>query len=160
TTAAAPPRLAIVLPVFRHSVLVTEAIRSALAQETALPYRLVIVNDGCSFAETHDVALSAARVDPDRVVYLRRPNGGFSPARNTAIAYVRRGCRRGERIYSPAADTRLYPQALERAWSALSADPGIGWVYPDFDMFGQEAYFGSSGDYSVLKHLHENYCEA
>jgi glycosyltransferase involved in cell wall biosynthesis len=155
-----PPRLAIVLPVFRHSVLVTEAIRSALTQETALPYRVVIVNDGCAFAETHEAALSAARADRDRVVYLRRPNGGLSAARNTGIDHVLTAWPSVEAIYFLDADNRLYPQALERAWTALSADARIGWVYPDFDMFGQEGYFGSSGAYSVLKHLHENYCEA
>ncbi|MBL8836161.1 MAG: glycosyltransferase [Alphaproteobacteria bacterium] len=158
--AAAPPRLAIVLPVYKHSVLVTEAIRSALEQTTPLAYRIVIVNDGCAFRETHEVALSAARAHPDRVVYLRRPNGGLSAARNTGIDYVTATWPTVEAIYFLDADNRLYPQALERAWAELQADPGIGWVYPDFDMFGQEAYFGSGGDYSVLKHLNENYCEA
>ena len=157
---AAPPRLAIVLPVYKHSVLVTEAIRSALEQTTPLPYRIVIVNDGCAFRETHEVALSAARAHPDKIVYLRRPNGGLSAARNTGIDYVTTTWASVEAIYFLDADNRLYPQALERAWAELQSDPGIGWVYPDFDMFGQEAYFSSGGEYSILKHLNENYCEA
>jgi glycosyltransferase involved in cell wall biosynthesis len=154
------PRLAIVLPVFKHSVLVTEAIHSALKQALPVPYRLVIVNDGCAFPETHEVALSTARAHPDLVVYLRRPNGGLSAARNTGIDYVLTAWPSVEAIYFLDADNRLYPTALARAWETLEADPEIGWAYPDFDMFGQEMYFGAGGPYSVLKHLNENFCEA
>jgi glycosyltransferase involved in cell wall biosynthesis len=154
------PRIAIVLPVFKHSVLVTEAIHSALAQILPVPFRIVIVNDGCAFPETHDVALATARTHPDRVVYLRRGNGGLSAARNTGIDYVLAAWPTVDAIYFLDADNRLYPQALERAWHTLEADREIGWAYPDFDMFGQEHYFGAGGEYSVLKHLSENFCEA
>jgi glycosyltransferase involved in cell wall biosynthesis len=154
------PRLAIVLPVFKHSVLVNEAIRSALTQTLPVPFRLVIVNDGCAFPETHDVALAASRANPDRVVYLRRRNGGLSAARNTGIDYVLAAWPTVDAIYFLDADNRLYPTALARAWAVLQADAELGWAYPDFDMFGQEHYFGAGGPYSVLKHLQENYCEA
>jgi glycosyltransferase involved in cell wall biosynthesis len=154
------PRIAIVLPVFKHSVLVNEAIRSALMQTLPVPFRLVIVNDGCAFPETHDAALAASRANPERVVYLRRKNGGLSAARNTGIDYVLAAWPSVEAIYLLDADNRLYPTALARAWAVLEADPEIGWAYPDFDMFGQEHYFGAGGPYSVLKHLQENYCEA
>lgn len=154
------PRVAIVLPVFKHSVLVTEAIHSALTQTLSVPYRIVIVNDGCAFPETHDVVLATAHAHQECVVYLRRRNGGLSAARNTGIDYVLAAWPTVEAIYFLDADNRLYPQALERAWQVLAADPEIGWAYPDFDMFGQEYYFGAGGPYSVLKHLNENFCEA
>ena len=39
-------------------------------------------------------------------------------------------------------------------------DPEVGWVYPNIDMFGQEWNSDYSGEYSVLRHLEENICEA
>jgi glycosyltransferase involved in cell wall biosynthesis len=156
----ADPQVAIVLPVFKHSVLFDEAIRSALAQQTALDYRIVIVNDGCPFEETHEAALEHARAHPERVVYLRQRNGGLSAARNTGIDFALKTWPGLQAVYLLDADNRLYPHALQRAWDTLMADPLAGWAYPDVDMFGAEINVCTGGTYSVLKHLFENYCEA
>lgn len=154
------PQLAIVLPVFKHSVLINEAINAALAQRTSLSFKLVIVNDGCPFDETHTTALEYARAYPDRIVYLRRRNGGLSAARNTGIDFVLKAWPSVRAIYFLDADNRLYPHALQRAWEQIQADPRVGWAFPDMDMFGAEINARTSGEYSILKHLHENYCEA
>lgn len=34
------------------------------------------------------------------------------------------------------------------------------WIYPKFDMFGVEKYFDYGGRYSILRHTHDNICEA
>lgn len=158
--AAAGPLVAIVIPVFKHSVLLDEAIASALNQETSFDYRIVIVNDGCPFPETHLAALDHARADPQRIVYLRQRNGGLSAARNAGIEFALRSWPSLQAIYLLDADNRLFPHALQRAWDALAADPRAGWAYPDVDMFGAEINVCTGGPYSVLKHLFENYCEA
>lgn len=156
----AGPLIAIVLPVFKHSVLLDEAVHAALSQQTTFEYRIVIVNDGCPFGETHTVALEHARAHPDRIVYLRQANGGLSAARNAGIDFALTAWPGVEGIYLLDADNRLYPHALQRAWDALRADPQAGWAFPDVDMFGTEINVGTGGAYSVLKHLFENYCEA
>ncbi len=48
-------KIAVVIPVYRHSVLVAEAITCALAQRQQIPYVIIIVNDGCKFAESDRV---------------------------------------------------------------------------------------------------------
>ena len=154
------PLVAVVLPVFKHSVLVTEAIRSALLQQTDFAFKLVVVNDGCPFPETHDTLLAHTQAFPDRIAYVRRANGGLSAARNTGIDYILKALPTVEAIYLLDADNRLFPHALQRCWDTLEAAPECGWAYPDFDMFGLEINACASVDYSILKHLAENFCEA
>ena len=48
------PTLAIVIPVFKHSVLATEAIAAPYVRR-GRPMVVVIVNDGCAYPETHEV---------------------------------------------------------------------------------------------------------
>lgn len=47
----AQPLLAVVIPVYKHSVLLGEAVTSALSQETDFELLIVIVNDGCPMVE-------------------------------------------------------------------------------------------------------------
>ena len=85
---AARPQLAVVIPVYQHSVLLEEAVISALNQETDFTLVIVIVNDGCPMPETHQTCLDFAMAAPDRVCYVKRQNGGLSAARNTGIDHV------------------------------------------------------------------------
>lgn len=157
---ATSPELAVVIPVYKHSVLLEEAVISALNQETEFALVIVIVNDGCPMQETHQTCLDFAMAAPDRVSYIRRQNGGLSAARNTGIDHVLGTWETVEAIYFLDADNRLFPNALQRAYDAFTGDPSIGWIYPDIDMFGQEWNSDYSGIYSVLRHLEENICEA
>ena len=157
---ASGPLLAVVIPVYKHSVLLAEAVISVLNQETDFELFIVIVNDGCPMPETHQACLDFAAAAPDRVHYIRRPNGGLSAARNTGIDYVLGTWETVQAIYFLDADNRLLPGALQRAYDVLVQDPEIGWIYPNIDMFGQEWNSDYSGEYSVLRHLEENICEA
>ena len=154
------PRLAIVIPVYKHSVLLAEAVISALNQKTDFELVIVIVNDGCPMPETHQACLDFAAAAPDRVYYIHRPNGGLSAARNTGIDFVLGVWETAQAIYFLDADNRLLPGALQRACDVLVQNPEVGWIYPNIDMFGQEWNSDYSGEYSVLRHLEENICEA
>ena len=154
------PRIAIVIPVFKHSVLVAEAITCALEQDTEFPYVIILVNDGCKFQETDRVGRDFAVAYPDQVVYLYRPNGGLSAARNTGIDFALTTWDSVEAIYLLDADNRISPQTIDRSFQVLLADPEVGWVYPTINMFGQEDNGEYRGDYSVLRHLRFNTCEA
>jgi glycosyltransferase involved in cell wall biosynthesis len=160
TTPVARPALAIVIPVYKHSVLVQEAVISALDQETDFEFCIVLVNDGCPMPETHQACLDFVIGAPGRLHYIRRRNGGLSAARNTGIDYALGAWKTVRAIYFLDADNRLLPGALQRAYDVLLQNPTIGWVYPDIDMFGQETYIDNSGEYSILRNLDENTCEA
>ena len=156
------PRIAIVIPVFKHSVLVAESITCALEQDTKFPYVIIIVNDGCKFQETDRVGRDFALAYPDKVVYLYRPNGGLSAARNTGIDFTLTTWNSVEAIYLLDADNRISPQTIDRSFQVLLSEPEVGWVYPTIDMFGKEegGDFDYRGEYSILRHLRFNTCEA
>jgi len=154
------PRLAVVVPIFRHSVLLAEAIESVLAQRAGFPIRLVLVNDGCPHRETDQVCREYALSYPDRITYLRKPNGGLSDARNHGIRHALSTWPSVEAIYMLDADNRLRPDAMATAMAALEQYPDAGWIYPNIDMFGLSWAGDYGGDYSLLIHTVMNVCEA
>lgn len=148
-------KLAIVLPVFKHSGLVVEAIHSALEDPGVV---IVAVNDGCPFEDTDHTLGEFALAEP-RVHYIRKPNGGLSSARNHGIDYVLANFPDVEAIYLLDADNLLQPRAVSRAWGVLEAS-SADWLYPGIYMFGLRHKFDYSGEYSLLTNLSQNICEA
>lgn len=154
------PRVAVVVPIFRHSVLLSEAIESVLAQQAEFQIRLVLVNDGCPHTETDLVCREYALSYPERITYLRKPNGGLSDARNHGIRHALETWPSVEAIYMLDADNRLRPHAMANAMAALERHPEAGWIYPNIDMFGMQWESDYGGDYSLLIHTVINTCEA
>jgi glycosyltransferase involved in cell wall biosynthesis len=152
--------LGIVIPLFKHSVLIGDGLASLFAQVGAEPFVVVVVNDGCPFQDSqrHVQALRAA--GPAMVHVLFRPNGGLSAARNTGIDYVLRQFPTVEALYFLDADNCLRPRALQIAFARLQSQPEAGWVYPNIDMFGHRLNFDYAGPYSKLQHAFYNICEA
>ncbi|GAA5071519.1 glycosyltransferase [Roseibacterium beibuensis] len=158
--ASAAPRLAVIVPIFRHASLLIEAIESVLAQRLEGGLRLLLVNDGCPFQETDEVCATYAMAYPEIVTYLRKANGGLSDARDCGIRHVLAHLPSVEALYMLDADNRLHPDALARALAALDAAPEVDWIYPNIDMFGLEKQWDYGGDYSLLIHSGMNICEA
>lgn len=154
------PRVAVIVPIFKHATLLSDAIESVLTQNAPFEISLILVNDGCPFPETDDVCRDYAHARPDKVVYLRKPNGGLSDARNHGIEYVLSSLPSVEAIYLLDADNMLRPPALHKALAALHSDPTLGWIYPNIDMFGIERAHDYGGPYSPLLHSALNICEA
>ena len=159
---ASKPQIAVIIPLYQHSVLVAEAISCALNQQTEIPYKIVLVNDGCKFAESDRVCRDFAIAYPERVFYLYRPNGGLSVARNTGVDFALNTWDSIAAIYFLDADNRISPHTLERSYNTLMNDAAIGWVYPTIDMFGRnEGHdFDYRGEYSAIRHFRFNVCEA
>lgn len=154
------PRVAIIVPLFKHSSLILEALNSALGQDADFEIVTVIVNDGCPFRESRDVCRDFALAYPGRVFSLHKPNGGLSSARNAGINFVMAELPTVEAIYFLDADNRLSPKAIARAMQVLHREPHADWVYPNIDMFGLREAWDYVGAYSVIRHLNENICEA
>ncbi|MFZ1469985.1 MAG: glycosyltransferase [Paracoccaceae bacterium] len=157
---ARDPRLAILIPVFRHPVLLVDAIESVLAQRVDFGLRLILVNDGCPLPETEAVCRDYAMAHPGLITYLRKPNGGLSDARNHGIRHVLDHMPSVQAIYMLDADNRLRPDAMARAMAALDDDPAADWIYPNIDMFGLAWAGDYGGPYSQLIHNAMNICEA
>ncbi|ALJ38430.1 glycosyltransferase family 2 protein [Azospirillum brasilense] len=154
-------RAAIVVPTYKHSGLLVEALSTALAQDTDFAYAVVVVNDGCPFAETGQVCREFAAAHPGRVYYLHKRNAGLSAARNSGIAFALNAFPALEAIYFLDSDNRIHPHLLQRMLDALrSAGVEVGWVYPDVDKFGFFEFCDMSGAYSPLEHLFRNVSEA
>ena len=153
--------IVVIVPTFRHSVFVADAVDSIVIQETERIVRVVIVDDGCPDVETRRIATVLATAYPDQVEYIRRTNGGLSAARNTGVEYALRRWPSVRALYFLDADNMIEPKALDRAFDTLMSDPSIGWVYPDIVMFGSsQEYIDYSGPYSILRHLGCNVSEA
>lgn len=152
--------VAIVIPVYKHSALLAEAIESALAQKSSYNIRIVIVDDGCPFAETELVGRAYAMTHP-QVAYLRKPNGGLSSARNHGIEYCMRTMPKLAAVYFLDADNRITPIMVQEAMALLERSPDVDWIYPNIDKFGISWAGNYSAPYSRLLHLaYDNICEA
>ena len=154
------PELVVIIPIFKHSGLLAEAVESVLKQQFTRGLHLVLVNDGCPFSETHELCQDYAFTYPETVTYLRQSNDGLSAARNSGIRHVLEYIPSAEAIYLLDADNRIRPHSLSRAKASLDADPSIDWIYPDIDMFGLASASDYGGPYSLLIHSVMNICEA
>jgi glycosyltransferase involved in cell wall biosynthesis len=97
------PLVSIIIPCYKQAEYLAAAIDSALAQ-TYAPVEVLVVNDG-----SPDDTDKVARGYGERIVYVERPNGGLSAARNTGIARAR-----GRYLKFLDADDYLHPEQL--AW--------------------------------------------
>ena len=159
--AAAPPApdIVVVIPAYKQPLFLVEAIGSVLDQKTDLKIVMVVVDDGCPMASTRDTAAVFAARFPDRIYYLRQPNGGLSAARNQGIDFALQAWPDLKAIYFLDSDNRIMPGFLDRMFAALETKQA-GWAYADFDMFGVPGFYAARGEYSTLLHLAYNYCEA
>lgn len=154
------PTLAIVVPVYKHSVLMTEAVESALAQQAGFDIAIVIVDDGCPFPETEIIGTTYATAHAN-VFYVRKPNGGLSSARNYGVDFAFDMFPGIEAIYFLDADNRITPPAMQEVFDFLKSRPEIDWVYPNIDKFGIGWNGSYQAPYSRLLHMtFDNICEA
>lgn len=154
----ADPRVAVVIPIHRQPSLAIESIESVLRQQTSFDYRVVLVNDGCPFAETDETCRTYARRYPDRIRYLHRRNGGLSAARNTGADFALQAWPGVEAIQFLDADDRLGPRSLQLAYDALNKNPDASWAYPNWQQFGSSHdYVSMDGPWSTLELAAQNY---
>ncbi|MBW6396663.1 glycosyltransferase [Roseomonas sp. HJA6] len=151
----------VIIPLYRQPALFSEAIASVLAQQGAPACRIIVVLDGCVYRQSLDSARAWARAHAPQVVVLAQPNRGLAAARNAGIRFALQawpGCRA---MFFLDADNRIGPHFLRRAWQAMSAAaPEVGWIYPDFDLFGIGGAWSTAGTHDLLQHLTENICDA
>ncbi|MFN7190187.1 MAG: glycosyltransferase family A protein, partial [Rhodospirillales bacterium] len=105
-----------------------ETLASVRAQ-TFADVVIVLVDDG-----SNDPATLAFLADlPPDIVFVRKPNGGLSSARNAGFAAAS-----GSYVLPLDADDRIAPDMLARCAAILDADPTADFVYTQIDVFGDE----------------------
>lgn len=109
TPTANVPLVSVIIPCYRQAHLLPEAIESCLAQSYPA-VEIVVVDDGSD----DDTGGVAARYG-DRIVYVRRPNGGLPAARNSGIA--RAG---GAYLKFLDADDTIHPDQIRWQMAAMA----------------------------------------
>ena len=127
------PKISVIIPAYRVTEYIAEALDSVLAQ-TFTDYEIVVVNDGCP-----DTAALESVLAPylDKIVYLKQENSGLAAARNTAIRAAR-----GEFIALLDSDDAWEPDYLALQLAALEADPSASVVYPNGVVIGDSPQAG------------------
>jgi Glycosyl transferase family 2 len=155
-----PVRIAVVIPAWRQGRYLAGAIESALAQELNDGVGVVVVNDGCPEPETDRIGQAFRDAHPDRVAYLRQPNGGVSAARNAGIRQAFARWPQVETVFPLDADNLLGPQTLAKLSSLLEKHPEAAWASPALELFGaEEGEWSLPGPYLPYRQLFMNQCD-
>lgn len=152
--------VAVVLPLSREPALFVETVASVLRQVSPPGFRIVAVLHGMAYRQSEEAATALARAHAPRLALLRQASGGVAAARNAGLRFARAAWPALRAFALLDEGDRLGPHALRRAWEALAAAPGAGWVYGDADNVGQRAGRSAAGAHSPLQHLTEQACEA
>lgn len=125
-SAAATPRISVVVPAYNVARYVGEALQSLCAQ-TMQDFEAIVVDDGSTDA-TAD-AITPFLSDP-RFRLIRQSNGGLAAARNTGIASARAAY-----ISLLDSDDRYRPAYLERMLARIEREPQVAFVTCDAESF-------------------------
>jgi glycosyltransferase involved in cell wall biosynthesis len=134
------PLVSILIPAYRVSPYITEALDSVFSQTFSGPFEVILVNDGSPDTPELEKAIAPFR---DRLVYHVQPNGGVASARNTAFRLSR-----APLIALLDGDDAYLPDYLRIQTEFLAADPSLTLVYGDMQVFG-----GTPVDGQGLCHL-------
>ena len=125
----AAPLVSVVIPAYNSARSIGETLDSVLAQ-TFSPYEIIVVNDGSP--DTNELEEALERYF-DRIIYIKRANGGAAAARNTAIAAAR-----GEFLAFLDGDDIWLPEYLDAQLKALK-EKNCDLIYADALLFGSVA---------------------
>jgi len=121
------PSVSIIMPCYRVSQYIADALESVFAQ-TFTDYEVVVVNDGSPDTEEFERVLAPYM---DRIIYIRQENRGCSAARNTAIL-----ASRGRYLALLDPDDIWEENYLEVHVGMLERDRSIDLIYPNATIFG------------------------
>jgi glycosyltransferase involved in cell wall biosynthesis len=143
------PLVSVVIPVYRASREIPDALASVFAQSAA-DFVVIVVDDGSPDEHALREAIAPFR---ERIRFIAQANRGAGAARNTAIAAAR-----GRYLAFLDADDRWSPAFLERQLEYFERHPDHELVYCDARLTGETALAGrrfmegapSTGDVTLL----------
>jgi len=154
------PLIAVVVPAYKQPQFLAGAALSALDQRPPVAARVVVVNDGCPFPATHRIGTALASAHPERVRYVRQPNGGLSAARNAGIAEALATWPDLDAIFPLDSDNLLSPGTLPALWEVLERSPDLAWASPDQEIFGAVNLVWAHQPFNLYRQLFENQTDA
>ena len=130
---AAEPAVSVVIPAYRASRDIVDALDSVF-QQTCHDVEVLVVNDGSPDTDELEIAIARFR---HRIRYIAQENRGAGAARNAAIALAR-----GRYVAFLDADDRWLPEFLARQVAFLDAHAEVGLVYTDAFVSGESPLAG------------------
>ena len=130
------PAVSVIIPAYGVTPYIAEALDSVFAQ-TFNDFELIVVNDGCPDSGALEAAL---RPYLDRIVYLKKENGGVSSARNAGIRVAR-----APLIALLDGDDAWTPDYLAVQTEFLREHPQTDIVYSNGVVFGDSPLAGRLG---------------
>lgn len=122
------PEVSIIIPAYRATAYIAEALDSVFAQ-TFRDFEVLVVNDGCPDTDALEGVLEAYR---PRIVYVKlEKNAGLAAARNAGILAAT-----SPYLALLDADDLWEPDYLQTQLGMLKADPTADVVYSDARLFG------------------------
>ncbi len=128
------PKISVVIPAYNVAAFIVETLESALSQ-TFRDFEVIVVNDGSPDTDQFEEILEPYI---EKIVYIKRPNGGVGIARNTAIENAR-----GEIIAFLDGDDIWYPEFLASQYGLIESG-GYDMVYSDGELFGMPSVEGQT----------------
>jgi hypothetical protein len=145
--------VSVIVPCFNHGRYLNGCLQ-AIADQTYAPIETVVVDDCSTDQETLE---TLARIEGDASVTVLRSavNRGPSAARNAAIELAS-----GRYVLPVDADNLLLPGAVEALVGQLrSAGEQIGFIYPNYQFFGNRKEYFEPPSYNLSALLGANYCD-
>ena len=124
---APAPGVSVIIPAYGVAQYIAETLDSVFAQ-TYRDFEIIVVNDGCPDSAALEAALRPYR---ERIVYIRKENGGLSSARNAGIRAAR-----APLIALLDGDDTWLPDCLAVQTGYLRSHPQTDIVYGDCTIFG------------------------
>lgn len=127
------PRLSIMIPTYRRPALLKEAIESALAQQTEVPYEVCVVDNDTSASDEVETVVRSFN-SPNLSLYRNEENIGMFGNWNRCIQLAN-----GEYVSILNDDDRLAPYFIQKSFECVSGD---ALVFCSYHWFGQAATAG------------------
>jgi glycosyltransferase involved in cell wall biosynthesis len=120
------PRVSVLMPAYKASATIAQAVSSALAQSVR-EIEVIVADDG----SPEPIAAALAGIADERLRIVRRPqNGGVSAARNSALELAR-----APLVAQLDADDHWRADHLEHLLPAFD-DPAVGLAYANVEIVG------------------------
>jgi len=119
------PKISVVVPIYNHFEYL-KACLSSLAEQGAVPFEIVCIDDGSSDARVSLLMDALSGRNPRLRVHKEPNNRGISFVQNFAVEMAR-----SEYVAFLDCDDALEPSALETVLATLQAKPEIDYLFSD-----------------------------
>lgn len=133
------PLVSIIIPCYNHGEFLIEALDSIKSQSYA-NYEVIVVDDGSTDPLTKDVLNTAT----GQIKVIYQANAGPSVARNTGIQ-----ASKGKYLFFLDSDNLVRNAYISKGVAVMEADPTIGVVYSDAQIFGAVNERKISGEFNI-----------